>query len=154
MQNCTIRHCGAHSKVSLANDSVAMTMSLVESLKLGLEVLIALFGVVGNVLVTVVICRIGKKKPADLYLLSLADLGFLLLKLPLGVIKEKLPWNWPLAEFTFLYLYPMPEIFYGSSVFCIKIIAIDRYLKIVTLKPKRNGRKTSLRKSKIIIGFI
>ena len=156
MENCTVRHCGAEPNVSLANDSVAMTMSLVESLKLGLEVLIALFGVVGNFLVTVVICRMRKKKPTDLYLLNLAiaDLGFLLLTFPLGVIKEKLPLNWPLGEFTCLYLYPIPEIFYGSSVCCITIIAIHRYLKIVTLKLKRDSRKTSLRNSKVVIGFI
>lgn len=107
MENCTEKHCGADTNVSLANDSVAMTMPLVESLKLGLEVLIALFGVVGNVLVTAVICRMGKKKkPVDLYLLNLAiaDLGFLLLTFPLGVIKEKLPFSWPLGEFACLYL--------------------------------------------------
>lgn len=157
MANCTVRHCGADPNVSLANDSVARDIPLVESLKLGLEVLIALFGVVGNVLVTVVICQMGKKKkPADFYLLNLAiaDLGFLLFTFPLGLIKEKLPLNWPLGEFSCLYLYPIPEIFHGSSVWCITIIAIHRYLKIVTLKPKRDNRKTSLRNSKIIVGFV
>lgn len=164
MENCTVRHCGTTNdpNVFSTNDSVAMfemeDMPLVDSLKLGLEVLIALFGVVGNVLVTTVICRMGKKKkPADFYLLNLAiaDLGFLFLTFPLGVIKEKMPCNWPLGEFTCLYLYPMPEIFHGSSVWCITVIAIHRYLKIVTLRPKRHSsRKTSLRNSKIIIGFI
>ena len=157
MENYTERHCGADTNVSLANDSVAITMPLVESLKLGLEVLIALFGVVGNVLVTAVICRMGKKKkPVDLYLLNLAiaDLGFLLLTFPLGVIKEKLPFNWPLGEFACLYLQPMPELFHGFSVWCITIIALHRYLKIVTLKTKRDSRKTSLRNSLIMVGFI
>jgi len=127
MENCTERHCGADTNVSLTNDSVAMPS--VESLKLGLEVLIALFGVVGNVLVTAVICRMGKKKkPVDLYLLNLAiaDLGFLLLTFPLGVIKEKLPFNWPQGEFACLYLQPMPELFHGFSVWCITIIALHR----------------------------
>ena len=157
MENCTVKHCRADLNVSLANDSLTMEIPLVESLKLGLEVLIALFGVVGNLLVTFVICRMGKKKkPTDFYLLNLAiaDLGFLLLTFPLGVIKEKLPLNWPLGEFSCLYLYPIPEIFHGSSVWCITIIAIHRYLKIVTLKPKHDSRKTSLRNSKIIVGFI
>lgn len=88
MENCK-RHCVADTNVSLTNDSVAMP--LVESLKLGLEVLIALFGVVGNVLVTAVICRMGKKKkPVDLYLLNLAiaGLGFLLLTFPLESKKS------------------------------------------------------------------
>lgn len=157
MENCTVKNCGADLKVSVANDSVSMDIPLVESLKLGLEVLIAFFGVLGNVLVTVVICRMGKKKKqADFYLLNLAiaDLGFLLFTFPLGVIKEKLPFNWPLGEFSCLYLYPIPEIFHGSSVWSITIIAIHRYLKIVTLKPIRDSRMTSLRNSKIIVGSI
>ena len=157
MANCTVRHCEADPNVFLANVSVAIDMPLVEPLKLGLEVLIALFGVVGNVLVTVVICRMGKKKkPADFYLLNLAiaDLGFLLLTFPLGVIKETFPLNWPLGEFSCLYLYPIPEIFHGSSVWCITIIAIHRYLRTVTITLKRENRKTSLRNPKIIVGFI
>ena len=157
MENCIMKNCYADLNTSLTNDSVTTDMPVVESLKLGLEVLIALFGVVGNVLVAVIICRMGKKKKqADFYLLNLAiaDLGLLLFTLPLVVIKEKLPLNWPLGEFSCLYLYPIPEIFHGSSVWCITIIAIHRYLKIVTLKPTRDSSKTSLRSSKIIVGFI
>ena len=172
MANCSVRHCGnasrnvysLNSNVSqLANDSAAAmfvkaNLSPVEAFKLGLEVLVALFGVVGNALVAIVISRMGKKKkPADVYLLNLAiaDLGILLLSFPLGAIREKAPLKWPLGEFTCIYLYPITEIFHGASVWCIAVIAVERYRKIVTLQPKRDNRKmTSLRIPKIIVGLV
>ena len=68
MENCTMKNCGADLNASLTNDSVTTDIPVVESLKLGLEVLIALFGVLGNVLVAVVICRMGKKKKTSRFL--------------------------------------------------------------------------------------
>ena len=169
--NCSIRHCGNASltrnasslnlKVSQVNVSAKFekaNLPTEEAFKLGLEVLIALFGVVGNALVAIVISCMGKKKkPADLYLLNLAiaDLGILLLTFPLGAIREKAPLNWPLGEFTCIYLYPITEIFHGVSVWSIGVIAVERYRKIVTLQPKRDNRKkTALRNPKIIVGLV
>ena len=172
IKNWTTTHCGNAtcnrnvtrfaSNNTLEDNSITKfakaDLPSVEALKLSFEVFIALFGVVGNVFVTVIISRLGKKKTAaDFYLLNLAiaDLGFLLLTLPLSVIKEKVPFNWPLGEFFCLYLSPVPEIFYGSSIWFITIVAIQRHRKIVALQVKRdNSKKTSLRTQKIIVGFV
>lgn len=134
------------------------TLPLADILKLGLEVLIALFGIFGNILVAVVIKGLGKKKSTtDIFLLNLAiaDLGILLLTFPLVAIREKAPTNWPLGEFACLYLYPIPDIFYGTSVWCIVVIAVVRYRQIVIpRKAIRNTNKTSLKYAKIVAACI
>lgn len=119
------------------NSTDERAMPVDEAFILSLQVFIALFGVVGNILVITVITKMGKKKQAgDLYLLNLAiaDLGTLVLTFPSMVVREKLPWKWPFGEFICLYVHPVPEIFYGASVWCIAVVAIDRYRKIVTSK--------------------
>ena len=129
-----------------------MELSLIDVLKLSLEVLIAMFGVVGNVLVVTVISRLGKKKSTtDVCLLNLAiaDLGILLLSFPLIAIRENAPLNWPLGKFVCLYLYPVPDIFQGASVWYIAVIAVVRYWKVAILrKPVINS--SSLRRTKIV----
>ena len=133
-------------------------MSFGEILKLTFEVIIALFGVIGNILVVIVISRLGKKKqPADLYTqnLAIADLGILLLALPVGAIREKAPMSWPFGEFSCLYLYPVPEIFHGASVWCIAVIAIERYRRMVTIKILgRNRNKTLLQRAKTVAACV
>jgi len=86
------------SNFSLANNSLAFAeqaeMPFVEIFKLTFEVLVASFGVTGNVLVVIVISKLGKKKqPSDFYVqnLAIADLGILTFTFSLGVIKEKAP---------------------------------------------------------------
>ena len=118
-------------------------------------VLVALFGVIGNVLVVIVISKLGKKKqPTDFYVLNLAigDLGILTFTFSLGVIKEKAPFNWPFGEFPCRYLYAVPEIFYGASVWFIAITAIERYSKVVTaaviVKNSQNKIKTSVQRAR------
>ena len=155
--NCTLTH-SQNMNVSSGNDSFSILketeMPLAEIFKLTFEALIALFGVIGNVLVVIVIGSLGKKKqPGDFYLqnLAIADLGTLLFTFPFAVIKEKAPLNWPLGEFTCLYLYPIPEIFYGATVWYIAVIAIGRYRNIV--KVKTNGKsknKTLLKRAKCV----
>ena len=154
--NCTVTNC-RNATVSKANDSLVIfeereTPS--ENFKLTLQVLMGLFGVIGNVLVIIVIHRLGKrKKRADFYAqhLAIADLGMLLFIFPLAVIKEKAPYDWPFGEFTCLYLYPVPEIFYGASVWCIAVIAIERYRKIFTVKtPGRNKNKPLFQRPKTL----
>ena len=159
--NCTMaRHCRNTSNISLANDSFAFAeeaeMPFVEIFKLTFEVLIVLFGVIGNFLVVVVISRLGKKKqPTDFYVqnLAIADLGILTFTFSLGVIKEKAPHNWPFGEFACRYLYPIPEIFYGASVWYITVIAIDRYLKVVRARNIRHKVNTSLQRARAVAVF-
>ena len=68
----------------------------------------------------------------------------------LGVIKDKAPFNWPFGEFVCRYLYLIPEIFYGASVWYITVIAIDRYLKVVTVKNIRHKVNTSLQRARAV----
>ena len=106
--------------------------------------LIALFGVIGNVLVVIFINRLGKKKqPSDFYVqnLAIADLKILTFTFSLGVLKENAPFSWPFGEFVCRYLYAVPEIFYGASVWFIAVIAIERYSKVVTVKNGQNKSK-------------
>ena len=154
---CTLTF-SRNMNVSSGNDSFSILketeMPLAEIFKLTFEALIALLGVIGNVLVVIVISSLGKKKqPGDFYLqnLAIADLGTLLLAFPLVPIREKMPRNWPFGEFTCRYLYPIPEIFYGASVWCIAITAIERYRKMVIVKiPGQNKHKASLKSAKVI----
>ena len=170
MENCTDRNCGntsiftrnvtnLNTNVSVVNDSIAKPDSSLgpHVLKLGLEVLIALFGVVGNALVAIVISKRRSKKATDVYVqnLAIADLGILLLIFPLMVIKEQLPFNWPLGELSCFSLYTTPEIFHGSSVWCIAVIAVERYRKM--LKPRQlnqNNKNKSLRNAKIVAACV
>ena len=149
------------SNFSLANDSLAFSeeaeVPVVKIFKLTYEVLVALFGVIGNVLVVVVISKLGKKKqPTDFYVqnLAIADLGILTFTFSLGVIKEKAPFNWPFGEFACCYLSAGPEIFYGVSVWFTAIIAIERYSKVVTaavlVKNGQNKIKTSLQRARTV----
>ena len=140
------------------NETMAMAdrmeTSLVDILKLGLQVLIATFGVAGNVLVAFVISGQGKRKSTtDLFLLNLAvaDLGILLLSFPLIAIREKAPLNWPLGEFVCLYLYPVPDVFHGASVWCIAMVAVLRYYEVVLLrKPITNKNNTPKKAAKFV----
>ena len=155
--NFTKKPC-VDTNLCTSNDSLQempeMEMPAVEIVKLTLQILIAFFGVIGNVLVAVVVSRLPgiKKTPVDFYVqtLAIADLGTLLLTFPLAAIKEKLPLNWPFGEFACLYLSPVPEIFFGASVWSITIIAIERYRRIIVEKKLgQNRNKASLKRAKI-----
>ena len=126
--------------------------------KLTFEVLIALVGVVGNVTVALIVSRLRKKKqPGDVYLqhLAIADLGILLLAFPILAIREHDASHWPLGEFTCRYLYPIPEIFYGASVWLIAVIAIERYRKVMIGKPiTSTGNKALLRRARVFAASV
>ena len=126
--------------------------------KLAAQVLVALFGVTGNIMVAIIFGGLGKKKTtANFYVqnLAIADLGFLLLTFPFIALREKAPLNWPLGEFTCIYLYPITEIFHGASVWYIAVVAVERYRKIVLLrKPRLSEKRTSLKYPKIAAACI
>ena len=147
MANCSI------ANESDFNSTDERAMPFDEAFILSLQVFIALFGVIGNILVITVITKMGKKKQAgDLFLLNLAiaDVGTLVLTFPSMVVRE-LHWKWPFGEFICLYVHPVPEIFYGASVWCIAVVAIDRYRKIVTSKTlSRINSAFTLRTAKIV----
>ena len=158
MENCTARHCenststnfsGFNANFSPTNGPGAnLNSSLVDELKLGFQVLIALFGVVGNVLVLIVLRKLKSKKSiTDFYIqnLAIADLGILLLSFPLVAVRERAPFGWPFGGFVCRFLYPIPDIFQGASVWCIAAIAIERYRKISG--PRRHHQNSRLGKT-------
>lgn len=104
--------------------------------RLFLEVLIAVCGALGNILVCVVITRcIRIKTPIHFYILNLAlaDLGILFFNFPFAVLKEESPTYWPLGKGVCMYFYPLLDVFYGVSVWSITAIAMERYRTIISV---------------------
>ena len=129
------------------------TISLSEILILTFEAIIAMLGVMGNVSVIMVMSHLGKKKqPVDVYVqnLAIADLGTLLITCPLVIIRMEI--SWPFGRFACLYFYPVVEIFYGTSVWSIVVIAVERYQRMVSMKIlcRNRGNKTLLKRAEII----
>ena len=106
----------------------------VEIVKSTLYATCGVFGVVGNILTTIILTKIKTKETRvmDFYMINLAiaDLGTLLLAFPITAIRERLPNDWPFGEFVCLYFLPLTDIFHGSSVWFITAAAIERYQKI------------------------
>lgn len=124
----------------------------VEVFRLVVEVTIALFGVVGNVLVCVVVTMNRKLHSVvnfHIRNLAFADLGVLLINFPLAVMKEQNPTNWPLGEFFCRYIYPIGDVFHGVSVWSITAIAIDRYRAIV--KEIRRDKDKALKMARLTV---
>ena len=131
-------------------------MFLTEVLELTLEVLIALIGVVGNILVVIVIHHLGKeKRPGDCYLqsLAIADIGTLVITSPLVIIRMEMPLNWPFGEFACLYVFPVAEIFYGASIWSIVVIAGNHYHQMFSLKIFGRTRP-SIKRAKTIAALV
>ena len=131
-------------------------MFLTEVLELTLKVLIALIGVVGNILVVIVIHHLGKKKrPGDCYLqsLAIADIGTLVITSPLVIIRMEMPLNWPFGEFACLYVFPVAEIFYGASIWSIVVIAGNHYHQMFSLKIFGRTRP-SIKRAKTIAALV
>ena len=148
--------------VSSTNNSLSVLeerteISVEDIMKVLTEVIIVLFGITGNVLVITVIKKLGKKKKnEDYYLqnLAIADIGVLLLAFPLAVVRVKHPLNWPFGEFVCRYLYPVPELSHGASIWFIAVIAVERYCKLVTLKSHALNRPQDSQRAKIIVACI
>ena len=139
------------SSANLVADSTT-----VEAVKLSLYTTCALFGIIGNLLVIIILTKLRGKKArvTDFFLINLAiaDLGFLLLTFPMGAVRERAPLSWPFGKFVCLYLQPFGEIFHGASVWFIAITAIERYRKIATRNPKLHDAKKrpSLKRAGIV----
>lgn len=128
----------------------------VEAAKLSIYTTCALFGVIGNLLVIIILKKLKGKKTrmTDFFLINLAvaDLGYLLLTFPMGAARERAPHGWPFGKFVCLYLQPFAEIFHGASVWFIAITAVERYRKIAASNPKLHGAKkrASLKRAGIV----
>lgn len=135
---------------NLAADSLP-----VEAAKLSIYTTCALFGVIGNLLVIIILTKLRGKKTrvTDFFLINLAiaDLGSLLLTFPIGATRERVPFGWPFGKFVCLYLQPFTEIFHSASVWFIAITAVERYRKIAARNPKLHVKqRASLKRTGIV----
>lgn len=134
-----------HFSESTSSDNLVADSPIVEAAKLSIYTTCALFGVIGNLLVIIILTKLRRKKShmIDLFFINLgmADLGFLLLTFPMGAVRERAPLSWPFGKIVCLYLQPFGEIFHGASVWFIAITAIERYRKIATRNPKLQDSK-------------
>ena len=123
--------------------------------RLTLEVIVAFLGVCGNGLVCFTITRQTSVRSTIRYYirnLAIADIGILLLNFPIAIVREQMPYNWPLGEEFCLYIYPIIEIFHGASIWSIAAIALERYRYISP--SMRYAKHSSLAHQKAIIGAI
>lgn len=124
--------------------------------RIGLQIAIGIFGVVGNVIVCLMIIRKPKVLgPTSQYLFSLAiaDIGILIFNLPIGILKENDPFRWPLGKTTCLYVAPVTETFFGAAIFTITLIAFERYLNIARTE-LRVHRTLSRNRKRLVLAIV
>ena len=121
-----------------------------------LQIVIDVFGVIGNLVVIAKIIR-GTNAFSVMtpYLLSLAfaDLGILLFNYPLVILHIEFPHKWFVGELVCLYFVPFTETFFGACIWSITAIAAERYVKIawtVTV-PISSGRRPSRFSKRILL---
>lgn len=105
--------------------------------------LLAVFGFVGNLWVSVKVSKRGSPLSSYICNLAVADMGVLAVSFPIAVIKEQMPTNWPFGPFFCHYLYPLTEVFHGASIWSIAAIAAERYRGMqIRTRSKNNGKRT------------
>ena len=126
--------------------------------RLSLQIAIAVFGVIGNLIVIAKIIRgTNAFSVMSPYLLSLAfaDLGILLFNNPLVILHiEFQHGKWFFGELVCLYFVPFTETFFGACIWSITAIAAERYVKIawtVTVPISSGGRRFSKRILLIVV---
>lgn len=124
-------------------------------IRLSVECLIALAGVIGNLVVSYAITkhRTLNTTPTNTYIrnMAVADLATLLISFPLVVVRERFPY-WPLGEIVCRYFFPLIDIFFGVSVWTVAAIAIDRHRKLTADFPRLALR--SLTKPRLVCAAI
>ena len=115
-----------------------------------IKLMVVLLGVVGNLLVCNAMWRRLARQDLKrwnvnvfIFSLAVADLGVLLLVFPLSTVVQFVPQQWPFGEVICYVLFPFGDTFYGSSIWSITAIAIDRYWNIGRMNRARS--KTTLR---------
>ena len=135
---------------------VLMEPTWVLIIRLTVECLIALAGVIGNIVVCYAITKHRTLSAAapNTYIRNVAvsDLATLLISFPLVVVRERLPY-WPLGEVVCRFLFPSIDIFFGVSVWTVAAIAIDRH-RILTTDVPRLTVSRSLTKPRLVCAVI
>ena len=127
LSNATVLQ-DANETRSFQGVQIVMEPSWLLVVRLIVESIIALAGVIGNFVVCLVISKQRNKSPPNIYIrnVAVADLATLLVSFPLGIVREQFTY-WPLGEFTCRYIFPLSDIFFGVSVWSITAIAVDRH---------------------------
>ena len=124
-------------------------------IRLTVECLIALAGVIGNIVVCYTITKHRTLSAAapNTYIRNVAvsDLATLLISFPLVVVRERLPY-WPLGEVVCRFFFPSIDIFFGVSVWTVAAIAIDRHRILTADVPRLAVR--SLTKPRLVCAAI
>ena len=125
------------------------------TIRLTIECLIALAGVIGNIVVCYAITKHRTLSAAatNTYIRNVAvsDLATLLISFPLVVVRERLPY-WPLGEVVCRFFFPLSDIFFGVSVWTVAAIAVDRH-RILTAEVPRLAVR-SLTKPRLVCAAI
>ena len=114
-------------------------------LRIVLEICIGIFGICGNLLVCIAIAsskRLHTVGNIFIFSLSVADLGVLLVCLPLVILNTDVHYSWPFGEIGCKILLPLTDVFYGVSIGSIVGISFHRYRMIVHCMSRQlTGRK-------------
>ena len=125
-------------------------------IRLNVECLIALAGVIGNIVVCYAITKHRTLSAAatNIYIRNVAvsDLATLLISFPLVVVRERLRY-WPLGEVVCRFFFPLTDIFFGVSVWTVAAIAIDRH-RILNTNVPRLAATRSLTKPRLVCAAI
>ena len=124
--------------------------------RIGLQIALGVFGVIGNMIVCFMIIRKPKVLgPTSQYLFSLAiaDIGVLSLNLPIGILKQGDPFRWSLGKAFCLYVAPATETCFGAAIFTITLIAFERYLNIARTE-LRVHRALSRNRRRLVLAIL
>ena len=109
---------------------------------LSLQLLVALVGIIGNIIVCVITSKKRNLKIASNHFilnLALADLGILVIYYPLHVVTIELSFLWPFGKFACQIIRPFVDIFFGAGICCITAIGFHRYrILFYGMKPQMN----------------
>jgi hypothetical protein len=119
-----------------------------------LEICIGIFGICGNLLVCVSIMTSKRLRSAVgnifVFSLSVADLGVLLICLPLVILNADFQYSWPFGDIGCKILLPLTDVFYGVSIGSIVGISFHRYRMIVHCM----SRQLTATKAKFMVALI
>ena len=121
--------------------------------RIALEICIGIFGVGGNLLVCISIARSKRLHTVGnifIFSLSVADLGVLLISLPLVILNADVHYSWPFGEIGCKILLPLTDVFYGVSIGSIVGISFHRYRMIVHCM----SRQLTGKKAKFMVALI
>lgn len=124
--------------------------------RIGLQIAIGVFGVIGNVIVCLLVIQRPKVLgPTSQYLFSLAiaDIGILTLNFPIGILKQEDPFGWVFGKSFCLYVAPATETFFGAAIFTITLIAFERYLNIARTE-LRARRALSRNRKRLLLAAV